>query len=421
LPTVTGFTPTGALTGSLITITGINAVDAYLYLFATGSYGGLGKPVSLLSGNHFNITGSHVLNTSTGYSIFSGMIGSEYGGLANLVLMPQSFTGITDTYSLLASEYFQYIPDAVSTNPFNFRQSPPTISGFSPVRGNTGTILTISGFNLRNVTGVWMGASPPTMTILTRTSGSAIEQMTVEMVYWIAGSGQIRVINPWGESASSSYFSYINVAGISGFTPTKTTIGNKVRITGADLSTVTGVYFGSYSSTFTYQLDGAVPTISGTVPDVLESLPRGMVIKLMNEAGSSQTGTFTALPSGATVKYSTPRSLMAAIPNTDGSLNFSHGLGFKPDYASITLYCAMPEYGYISGDEVALDETTNESVFGAEPFSISKDATNITLSHLFGSYNGIKIAHKSSGTLISGGITNTGWFLKATATYHYDF
>ena len=81
----------------------------------------------------------------------------------------------------------------------------------------------------------------------------------------------------------------------------------------------------------------------------------------------------------------------------------------------------MPEYGYMSGDEVALDETTNESVFGAEPFSISKDATNITLSHLFGSYNGIKIAHKSSGTLISGGITNTGWFLKATATYHYDF
>jgi hypothetical protein len=130
----------------------------------------------------------------------------------------------------------------------------PIIIGFSPMSGQEGTSVTITGTNLANATLVKFGN-----TIATIISNS--DTQIVMTVPAGATTGKISVTTSGGTALSSNDF--IIGAGIGSFTPSSGPAGTIVTITGAGFTGVTSVKFNGISAVFRVV---SANMISATVP-----------------------------------------------------------------------------------------------------------------------------------------------------------
>ena len=200
-PTITGFTPSFGLTGTVVTITGTN-----------------------LSGAHVAFNG------------ITGTVTSDMSTMITVTVPPGAATGyITVTTSFGST---------MSATKFAKSSGPPTITGFTPSSGPPGTVVTITGTNLAVATEVsFNGKAATDITSDTPT------KITVKVPAG-ATTGYITVTAPNGSVTSATKFIYVGPT-ITGFSPSSGPPGTVVTITGTNLSNTTAVTFNGKAGTVT--------------------------------------------------------------------------------------------------------------------------------------------------------------------------
>ena len=122
----------------------------------------------------------------------------------------------------------------------------PTISSFTPVKGSSDTIVTITGSNFLGATAVnFGGAAAASFTIISPSSITAV-------VGTNASSGSIVSVTTPGGIATKAGFSIIQTTSVTSFAPANAGNGKTVTITGTNFMGTTAVSFGdTKAATFT--------------------------------------------------------------------------------------------------------------------------------------------------------------------------
>lgn len=286
LPTISGFVPTGLLTGSVLIITGINAFQIQNIVGISGSTAY--NIFNTLFTDYNRITGAGV-TSYTGYSLISGIVNSNYIGSGKIFLVSSNDKSISSINDFPNSASNSFSNKILSNSFLTIQESPPIINGFFPNRGNQTTLVQITGNNFTNTSSVlFLGDSyTGTGTII----NSSLYNINVNPPNnFLNASGLIQVATPYGSTTSSSYFTFISAPTISGFSPSNGAAGTLVLITGSNLRNITGLLFGNTPANFTIYSGNNTFFVTGITPFVI---PGPYTISLSNELGQSSLSTFT--------------------------------------------------------------------------------------------------------------------------------
>ena len=235
-PVITGFSPTVGPSGTNVTISGTGLTGATAVTFN-------GVASESFSASPFSITATVPPNAITG----------------KIAVTTTGGTAFSST---------------------NFTVPGPTITSFSPTSGVPGTIVTINGTDLAEVSSVKFNGLVASFTVLSPT------QLTATVPAG-ATSGRITVTTFRGTGTSATDF--IILPTITSFYPSSGLPGTTVSIFGTKLDTVTAVAFNGHGATFTIE---AFYAIQATVPS---GATTGK-ISLTTPAGTSFSATnFTVL------------------------------------------------------------------------------------------------------------------------------
>ncbi|MBF9220237.1 reprolysin-like metallopeptidase [Hymenobacter ruricola] len=222
-PTITSFTPTGGMPGTVVSILGSNFTGATAVAFN-------GTPAA-----SFAVVSATQLTATVAASTTTGPI---------TVATP--------------------VGTATSATPFVVG-APPTITGFTPVTGPVGTVVVITGTNFTGATQVRFN----TTAAVTFAVNSAT-QITATVPAG-ATTGYISVTTPVNTAVSSAVFTVIQPPTITSFTPTSGRAGTVVVLTGTNFLGATQVTFnGTAAPAFTInsatQLTATAPVGVSTGP-----------------------------------------------------------------------------------------------------------------------------------------------------------
>jgi hypothetical protein len=131
---------------------------------------------------------------------------------------------------------------------------PPTVTGFTPARGTSGTVVTISGTNLGSAIAVAFGGGVDAGAITVLSSTSIRVRLPAGAL-----TGRITVVNDAGTAQSAGTF--VVVPAISGTGMPSGPTGLPVSILGAGFTGATVVKFGPAIAQFTIVSDGEVSAI----------------------------------------------------------------------------------------------------------------------------------------------------------------
>jgi VCBS repeat protein/IPT/TIG domain-containing protein len=195
-PSITSFTPKAGVTGTIVTIVGLN------------------------------------LGSATAVS---------FGGTAASAFTPVSADTITATVAGGASGAVSVVtPDGTaSLNGFTYGLPQPAITGFQPASGTTGSTILIKGSALTGVTSVSFGG-------VTATSFTVQTDSTITAVVASGATGPIALTAPGGNAASSTSFTYTTpqTLALYSFSPASASTGTIIYVRGTGLSASPTVSFG---------------------------------------------------------------------------------------------------------------------------------------------------------------------------------
>ncbi len=197
-PTISSFTPAAGPVGTLVTINGTNLATVTAVSFGNVS---VTAPITLLSATSLR------------------------------VIVPTSATSGKITVVDPAAP-------ATSTGAFSVT---PTIDGFQPSRGVTGTIVTITGKAFTDATAVRFGSVMAANVLF---DGPTQIRATVSPT---AITGPVTVTTPAGSGLSAATFTVVRPPTITSMSPARGPIGSAVTLSGANLGTVTAVDFNGTS------------------------------------------------------------------------------------------------------------------------------------------------------------------------------
>lgn len=141
-------------------------------------------------------------------------------------------------------------------------QSPnaPVITSFTPMTGDSGTLVTITGVNFTGATAVSFGG-------VAATSYSIVSNTTITAIVNTGATGNVNVVTPVG-TASRSVFTFAVPSAppaITGFSPASGTYGTTVTIQGTNLSQVSAVTFGTQTAlSYAIASDSVITAVVGT-------------------------------------------------------------------------------------------------------------------------------------------------------------
>jgi hypothetical protein len=150
----------------------------------------------------------------------------------------------------------------------------PTVSGFTPLSGVTGTSVTITGTGFSGANAVTINGVKANFNIISPTQISAV-------VPTAATSGPASVTTSGGTATSASSFTV--QPAITGFSPTSGPVGTQVTITGSGFAGATGVTFGGTSAAYS--------VVSPT--SITATAPAGGTVAVTTPAGTATGGSFT--------------------------------------------------------------------------------------------------------------------------------
>ena len=180
---------------------------------------------------------------------------------------------------------------STSATPFT---APPAIASFTPASGPAGTVVTLTGTDFANATGIkFHGLAGTAFALVSGTSAQA----TVPIG---ATTGTLTITTPAGTGTSLTTFT-VPAPTVTSFTPTTGPAGTVVTLTGTGFSSATAVKFNTTSAlTFTVVSD---TSLTATVPPGATTGP--VAVTSPNGTGTS-SGSFTA-PAPAITSF-TPTS-----------------------------------------------------------------------------------------------------------------
>ena len=256
-PTISSFSPISGAVGTPVTIKGTNLEGATRVYFGSGS--------------------------TTVFTIQSGDIIVE--------VPPTATTGAVRV---------QTNGGQASRSTFTV-EGAPIVTGISPLQGNAGTTLTITGQNIKDAFRVYVGGG-------STTEITVIDDNTISIVVPVgASTSTVRVQSNNGQGSSSQTFEVLSSPVIENFTPTSGPVNTEVTITGQNLLNATSVSFSGGSVTsanFISKTDNeikvAVPSTaySGAIT-VISTTGRHTSSLLYNVEGAPFISSFTP-ESGAT-------------------------------------------------------------------------------------------------------------------------
>jgi len=292
-PTVTGFTPAAAPTGTDVTIdgdsvgsatavtfNGVNAsavtrvssgrIRARVPLLATSGSIGITNPAgAVLSAAVFRVTpkitdfspalGAAGTTVTINGSGFVGVPVVRFGGVASAAT-PVSLTSLVTLVPPGAASGFVTVTTTEGVGNSSTRFTvivAPTLTSFTPANGAAGTVVLLTGTNLTSTSSVRFNGVNASTTSPNASVTTAL-RVTVPMG---ASTGRITVTNDAGTVTSASDFRV--QPSLTGFTPGEGAAGTVVTITGNALAGVTAVRFGSADATI----------IGGNASQVLAIVP----------------------------------------------------------------------------------------------------------------------------------------------------
>lgn len=237
VPIITGFSPKSEHSGAQITISGTNF---------------LGTTKVTVSGvsTEFTVNSNNKITATVPDGISPGVVS---------ITTPAMSTATTSNFYLL-----------------------PTISGFSPVSGSAGTVVTITGINLK------VGTTNPVVKfngVAATVSSSTTDQIIVSAPSG-GTTGYITVSTGAGSDTISNYFYYPPT--VSSLNPWRGQPGTAVTITGQNFIGTTALYFTGISTPFTVVNN---TTITTTVP-----VTKSGYLTVTTPGGSVTNGTFFIPP-----------------------------------------------------------------------------------------------------------------------------
>ncbi|MBF9142347.1 IPT/TIG domain-containing protein [Hymenobacter properus] len=237
-PTITSFTPTGGLPGTVVTVLGSNFTGATAVAFN----GTAAASFTVVSATQ--LTATVAAGTTTGTITITTPLGT-----------------------------------ATSAMPF-IVGAPPTITSFSPTSGAVGGTVIITGTNFTGATQVtFNGTIAPTFTVNSAT------QITVTVPAG-ATTGFIGLTAPTGTATSTTVFTVIPAPTITSFTPSFGRPGTVVTITGTNFTGVTAVLFnGVTAPTFTVN----------SATEITVTVPAGATTGFISVTGPGGTATSTTV------------------------------------------------------------------------------------------------------------------------------
>ena len=229
-------------------------------------------------------------------------------GLVNVQLCDDAFTcSLSQTTPVTAVDAFTL--------------DPPTITGFSPATGTTGTVVTITGTGFDPTDEVQF----PYATDFAPVNPQSTSTQLKVTVPALALDGPITVITSEGNVVSTQSFDTgWPVPSVSGFTPSSGPVGTTVTITGNNFLNGTGsntfVYFAGHSA----QVNSVSNTqIVAIVPDgAATGLIEVVVAEVQNASGYSNTDFSVVLPSAPTITSVSPASGRVGTFVTINGTNF---------------------------------------------------------------------------------------------------
>jgi hypothetical protein len=232
--------------------------------------------------------------TLSSFTPVSGPVGTEVTvtGSDFTAVTDVAFGGVSASYSVDSSSQLRAtVPASASTGPITVTTgsgsvssaqaflvgNAPVVSSFSPASGGVGSLVTITGSDLFEATGVAFNGTAASFTVI---SSTVIEAAVPAG----AVSGPISVTTPFGTGTSAGSFTVGSGPVVSTFSPLSGNVGDPVTIDGANLSGASVVAFNGTSASFSPVSDFR---IAATVPSGATTGP----IRVDNAFGSTLTST----------------------------------------------------------------------------------------------------------------------------------
>ena len=307
-PVITSFTPTSGVTGTNVSITGLNFTGTTAVSFGglpaasftvnsptsiTAEVGAVGGPdttgtitVSAPDGTAtiqgFNtpyITSVTPNNGGYGAAItirgfnFSGATAVTFGGVnaASYSIVSDTVINATVGYGLSGAVKVRSATGVGTWQTFFYSYPLPVINSFTPISGSIGTVVTIRGTGFSGATSVSIAGSflaPYTV----------VSDSVITSAVSTTNSGSV-IVNTPGGGASLPGFTYTGPV-ISSFSPQTGITGTTISIFGTNLSGATAVSFGgTAAASFTVigstQIDAVVG--SGSSGSIVVTTPAGTI------------------------------------------------------------------------------------------------------------------------------------------------
>jgi hypothetical protein len=206
-PSITSFTPTSALVGTTVTITG------------TGFTGATSVKFGGTAASSFN-----VVNASTIQAIVAN------GSTGDVSVTTAAGTATKAGFVFVAA---------------------PTITNFTPTSAASGATVTITGTDFTGATAVSFGGTAAS-------SFNVVNATTIQAIVGNGSSGELTVTNPTGK-ASKTGFVYVIPPTITQFIPLAAKSGETVTIVGTNFTNASAVRFGNVNArSFIVQNDSLI-------------------------------------------------------------------------------------------------------------------------------------------------------------------
>jgi len=199
----------------------------------------------------------------------------------------------------------------------------PTITGFTPATGGSGTTVTINGTNFQNLTGVSFGGTAAQ----SYTANSGGTQITA--VVGTGSTGNVTVANLGGSVNSTSSFTFVAAPTITSFSPAIGGQGKTVTIIGTNFTSSSVVKFGTAADG-----SGGVAASSVTVNSA------GTSISAIVASGA--TGYVNIVTAGGAVTDTSTQFTFAQVPTISS---------FSPQTGSAGTAITITGTNFINGDD----------------------------------------------------------------------
>jgi large repetitive protein len=351
-PVITGFSPAGGASPTVVFIQGANFITngttvvfsgknasvsgnvvALTQLTAVVPAGAVTGPITVITSAGTNVSTNNFINSSapaiTGFSPGAAAIGASVTIFGGNFFAPVTveFNGKAAANSIVStSQLNATVPPGATTGPITVTTTEgaitttsnlvtgigPIITDFSPTLGTSSTAVTIDGLNLASATSVTFNGKAA---IITEDLNSQLE------VYPPSGSGigPIKVTTAQGSVTTTTNFTNSASAIVTDFNPVLGSVGTTVTIDGLNFSSVTGVTFNGASAAFSVVGAGGTQ-ISATVPTTASTGP----ITVRGAASSyTTTSNFTVTTAAPVITGFTPASGVRGQSVTLTGVNFS--------------------------------------------------------------------------------------------------